>query len=231
MKLDISKNGLRAAGGKTLAEGLRNNRVITELNIAGNWLGHGVSLTSTDLSGVVAIRNAVPTMWALAKLVFGGNAYYDRVQRKDVTPEPAVLEVGMTEADLGNKDLTVQGALLVGAWVAHKDNGALLTRLNLCQNRLLTKEGGAILGDMLKATPTLEELDVSGSGEGMYDFERDREGFAAGLAAGISANGTLTSLDLSRDDLRAEGAKHLAEALKVNVSVCCGSIGTILSSI
>ena len=63
----------------------------------------------------------------MAKLIFGGDKYYDSEQGKDVTPEPAVLEVGMTEADLSNKNLGAGGAVIVGAWISHKDNGALET--------------------------------------------------------------------------------------------------------
>ena len=34
----------------------------------------------------------------------------------------------------------------------------------------------------------------------------------------IATKGALTSLNVSRNDLRAKGAKHVAEAIKVNVS-------------
>ena len=38
-KFDISKNALCAAGGTALAKGLKNNQIITELNLADNRLG------------------------------------------------------------------------------------------------------------------------------------------------------------------------------------------------
>ena len=38
------------------------------------------------------------------------------------------------------------------------------------------------------------------------------------LADGIKNNGALTSLNLASNELEAEGAKHVAEAIKVNVS-------------
>ena len=41
---------------------------------------------------------------------------------------------------------------------------------------------------------------------------------AIALADAIKTNGALTSLNLSRNKLRAEGAKYVAEAIKVNVS-------------
>jgi hypothetical protein len=39
--------------------------------------------------------------------------------------EPAVLEVGMTEADFSNKNLGVGGAIIISAWISHKDKGTL----------------------------------------------------------------------------------------------------------
>ena len=41
---------------------------------------------------------------------------------------------------------------------------------------------------------------------------------AIALADAIKNNGALTSLDISLNNLGAEGAKHVAEAIKVNVS-------------
>ena len=78
-------------------------------------------------------------MGALSKLIFGGNSYYDYSQDKRVTPEPATLEVGMTEADLSNKNLGVGGAVIVSAWISHKDNGAL-TSLNISANSIPSKD-------------------------------------------------------------------------------------------
>ena len=46
----------------------------------------------------------------------------------------------------------------------------------------------------------------------------DGPGFAQELTQGIRENGALTSLNLAHNNLRAEGAKHIAEAVRVNVS-------------
>lgn len=146
MKFDISENRLRAPGVKSIAEALHNNQVMTELNISGNYTGvinlanyvgeaddhMDYIFESPDMSGVTAICDAIPTMKALTKLIFGG----DKVNHSDdKAPEPAVLEVGMTEADMSNKGLKAGGAIIVGAWISHKDNGAL-TSLNFSKNQL-----------------------------------------------------------------------------------------------
>lgn len=39
VKFDISNKELRAEGGKALAEALKNNQVMTELNISNNMVG------------------------------------------------------------------------------------------------------------------------------------------------------------------------------------------------
>jgi hypothetical protein len=127
--LSLKNNNLRAAGGKALAEGLKGNQVITELNIAGTdlvWYG--------DMSGGTALADAIPSMGALTKLIFGGDGYYNDTGHK-VTPEPATLEVGMTKADFSNKHLGAAGAIIISAWISHKDNGVLAS-LNLASNTI-----------------------------------------------------------------------------------------------
>ena len=58
-KVDISRNALCAAGGTALAEGLKDNQTITELNLADNSLGKvGTGPCRSDMSGVVAIADA-----------------------------------------------------------------------------------------------------------------------------------------------------------------------------
>ena len=64
-KFDISKNGLWEAGTKTIAEALKGNSIMTELNIADNLMGKG---------GAVDIAKTIPTMGALASLDLSQNS-------------------------------------------------------------------------------------------------------------------------------------------------------------
>jgi hypothetical protein len=67
--LSLNSNSLGPGGGKALAEGLRGNSVIEELNIADNKLtGYGF-----DMSGVVALADVIPGMGALSKLDIRNN--------------------------------------------------------------------------------------------------------------------------------------------------------------
>jgi Ran GTPase-activating protein (RanGAP) involved in mRNA processing and transport len=73
-KFDISDNLLQANGGKALAAGLKGNQAITELNIANNYLGVQDRADNSDLSGLIAISDAIPTMGALKSLNVSLNA-------------------------------------------------------------------------------------------------------------------------------------------------------------
>jgi hypothetical protein len=70
--LSLKGNNLRADGGKALAESLKSNQVVTELNVAGNFLGLD-SRGGTDTSGVSALANVIPDMGALIKLDISSN--------------------------------------------------------------------------------------------------------------------------------------------------------------
>jgi hypothetical protein len=65
--LSLKSNNLRADGGKALAEGLKGNTVITELDISTNALGVD-SDYKPDMSGVIALANAIKDTGALTKL-------------------------------------------------------------------------------------------------------------------------------------------------------------------
>jgi hypothetical protein len=147
-KFDISSNEIRAEGGKALAEGLKgNNQVITELNFSGNNLGYN-SNGRIDTSGIVAIADIIPGMGGLSMLIFGGEQYFDG--QKLAFPEPATLQLDMTEEDLSKKNLGVGGAIIISAWLTHRDRGAM-TSLNLASNGL-GAEGATIVAAAIKAT-------------------------------------------------------------------------------
>jgi hypothetical protein len=57
--------------------------------------------------------------------------------------EPATLEVGMSEANFSKKNLGVGGAIIIAAWLTHKDNGALI-KLDISSNYI----GGEQEGDL-----------------------------------------------------------------------------------
>jgi len=129
----------------------------------------------------------------------------------------------MTRLDLSNNCLGrmddgmdthdgTAGVVAIGRALASME---ALTSLNVGGNNLATSEVGAVLGRALARNTVLQELDLSGRG---YFEGVDGEGFACAIARGVRANEALTSLALERCDIRARGAKDLAEALARHVS-------------
>ena len=79
-KFDISKNNLSMEGGKSLAEALAGNSIMTELNLTSNRLTEKADESGYDMSGVIAIGNTIPTMGALTSLNISANSlgeYWD----------------------------------------------------------------------------------------------------------------------------------------------------------
>ena len=107
MKFDISNNELYAAGGKVIAGALNGNQVVTELNIASNGIGltkHPFYGGSADMSGLIAISDAIPTMGALETITFDDD-------------HAVTMKANMTEADLSGKKLGASGAIIVAAFL------------------------------------------------------------------------------------------------------------------
>jgi Leucine-rich repeat (LRR) protein len=171
---------------KELAAGVSANRALTSLNISSNNIGqlvlpegwisrsfYGRQVVEVFIyrdgrrqtedpgskpDGAIAIADAISANGALAKLTFGGDGTYSNESTywKEVPYEPATLEVGMTEADLSNKNLGIGGAIIVGAWISHKDNGAL-TSLNISNNELDHK-GLEAIAQALTENKTLDVI-------------------------------------------------------------------------
>jgi hypothetical protein len=92
-----------------------------------------------------------------------------------------------------------------------------LSSLVLKDTRLLTAEAGKVLSDMLATNTVLKVLDLSSNNWKAYgNLMGDGPGFAKELAVGISDNRAMTKLDISKNDLRAEGGRALAVGLKDN---------------
>jgi hypothetical protein len=87
--------------------------------------------------GAIAIANAVKDMEALSKLIFGGDKNNSRsdLNAWDSERKPATLEVGTTEANFGSKNLGAGGAIIISAWLTHRDQGAL-TKLDISNNSI-----------------------------------------------------------------------------------------------
>ena len=91
--------------------------------------------------GIIALAIAIPDMGALSTLIFGGDKY--KKDRAWVTPAPATLKVGMTEANFSDKNFGAGGAIIISAWISHKDNGALI-KLDISSNHIGAEQEGGL---------------------------------------------------------------------------------------
>jgi hypothetical protein len=101
-----------------------------------------------------------------------------------------------TEADLSGLGMDADDAIILASELPDKE---AMTRLNLSNNVLLTQKGGRALGNMLKANAILKELDVSDSGNGMYDHQKNGPGFAIAISEGLAGNGAILQFTFSGD--------------------------------
>jgi hypothetical protein len=120
-----------------------------------------------------------------------------------------------------------------------KNNGALLV-LSLKKNSLGIKDAGAAIGEMLKMNSVLKELDLSDNfvrgGDSIistdnHKYHRLRSSlheFGQGISTGLASNRALTKLDISKNDLGAEGGMALAAGLKGNQVIAELNIGSNL---
>jgi hypothetical protein len=76
---------------------------------------------------------------------------------------------------------------------------------------IITKEAGTALANMLKVNTVLTELDISDCAH--FTAGADGPGFAQELAVGISDNGTLLSLDLSKNNIGGHNGEPGVHAL------------------
>ena len=86
------------------------------------WYHSHVSLTNTSTAGVCYYPQDMGT---LCKFTFSGDesGWGDASKNS----KPVTVELGMTKADFSGKVLGVSGAIILGAWLQHKDNGAIST--------------------------------------------------------------------------------------------------------
>jgi hypothetical protein len=131
--------------------------------------------------------------------------------------EPAILEVGMTEADFSNKSLGVGGAIIISAWITHKDKGAM-TKFDISSNDIRA-EGGNALAEGLKGNQVIKELNFSGNTLGYNSNDDiDTSGIIA-IADVIPGMGAMTSLNLANNFIgyggNMDGIKAISSAVQV----------------
>lgn len=218
VKFDISINCLKAEGGKALADALKDNTVMQELNIASTVL----SDYGRDMSGVVAICGAIPTMGALVS----ANLLNNKMDVEQVQNLVTILKEHATLKSLcGNKgdetvmdinNLGADGAIMLAPEIVV--NGAI-SIVNILSNGIGTEQAN----ELIKIMESKDNLKTfCGFSGHETELDLSRKGLSAGCAVlvanEVKYNGALTSLNVSDNTylLNRESGKALADVLKDN---------------
>jgi hypothetical protein len=144
---------------------------------------------------------------------------------KTITPQPATLEVGMTEADFSDKHLGASGAIIISAWITHKDNGAM-TSLDLANNNI----GTIVMSDGWQYDNDTNEYwkKVDGAEQVSKDLPEGCGPLGViAVANAIKDMRAISSLNLLKNDMGTDQAKALVSILKEHPTLksLCGNKG------
>jgi hypothetical protein len=180
----------------------------TELDFSGQGLYPG---------DAVLIANDISDMRGLMSLNLANNGLGRGVQKR-CPPNFGHHLWGSHDTDYES-----ESAGCIALVSAIKNNGAILS-VNLLQNTIGIDQARAF-ASILKEHPTLKslcgnsgeetELDMSGTMDGAMSGKFMKAEGAIMLALEIAGNGVLTSLNLSLNFLKAEGAEIIADAITV----------------
>jgi Ran GTPase-activating protein (RanGAP) involved in mRNA processing and transport len=230
--LNLAVNNL---GLLVLPDGLRSR----DNNDAAPWIGpdgQEQNENPKEPLGVIAIANAIPDMGTLLVLSLKSNKLGTKeageVLGNMIKANSVLKELDLSDNYVDSGDGGDAPGFAEGISKGLPDNGAL-SLLSLKDNRLATPEGGKALAQALANNSTLKELDVSSNiwKDGYDNWQGDGPRFAQEIAFGIKDNGTMTSLNLAGNNLGAEGAKIVAEAIKVTKCTPAIIFGSIFMSI
>jgi len=201
--VDFSEEGLTPPDAILLASDLSQAGVtgsLTELNLYRNHLKD---------EGITAICKAVQSNkeTKLVSLNIGVNQI-GPVGAKSVAAMLAITG-SLTSINLRNNKLGAAGAAALAPGLAV--NGSL-TKLSLGANKL-EEEGTKVICEAVKGNTMLKDLNLSG--DGIFSNIGGSAG-AKHVADMLGVNGSLTSLNLSWNNLRPEGAAALAAGLAAN---------------
>ena len=195
-ELNLSKNMVGDDGVAALAEAIKTNPTLTELNLSKNVVGD---------DGVAALAEAIKTNSTLTELNLSTNTAGDG----GVAALAEAIKTNSTLTELNLSDNYINDEGVAALAEAIKTNSTL-TELNLSDN-YIHDEGVAALTEAIKTNSTLTELNLS------KNIVSDN-GVAA-LAEAIKTNSTLTELNLSDNNIHNDGVAALVEAIKTNTTL------------
>ncbi|XP_017306797.1 leucine-rich repeat-containing protein 74B isoform X2 [Ictalurus punctatus] len=222
-QLNLRDNGMEGEGGAAIADMLKENLYITEIDLSENRLGE---------CGIKALASMLLENTSLISLNLSGN-HLDERAAKHLAPA-LTKNQHLQHLDLSHNRLGEAAGELLGAAVAEntgmkslslswnciRGKGAIALAKGLSANIFLQtvdlsynglgKEGASVLGEGLKDNNTLEELNIS--------INRIPPEGAVHLAVGLKANNNLRILKMARNPVRSAGCFAVLKAVEGNPS-------------
>jgi hypothetical protein len=200
-KLDISKNGLRVAGAKVLAESLRGNQIMTDINIASNIL----SDCGEDMSGIAVLADVIPSMRAILSVNLLKNMIgVDQAKAlASILKEHPTLKSlcgnsgEETELDMSGKGMDAGDVIMLVPEIV--DNGTI-SSVNLLKNDISVAQAEDLVS-ILKEHPTFKSLCGNKGNETALDMSGKMTGAADAvmLTAEIIDNRAISQFTFSGD--------------------------------
>ena len=217
-KLDLSKNNLMSEGLSAVSEALKSTP-IKHLNIAENNLTKNQQYDN-DMSGVIKFADDMKDMGPLSSLILKGNQFANR-EAGAALGSMLKTCASLTALDVSENyyfDVSLQcdgpgfASEIASGLRAAKGS---LSSANLLGNDIGVEQAQALL-KVKEAKPGLTTLCGLSGDETELDLSGKnlRPGCAILLAPEMEANGSLSELDLSKNNLRSEGLSAVSEALK-----------------
>ena len=206
-QLNVSNNSIGDGGATALAEMLKENRTLQQLSVSDNSIGDG---------GATALAEMLKENRTLQQLYVSNNSIGDggATALAEMLKENRTLQ----QLDVSRNSIGDGGATALAEML--KENRTL-QQLDVSSNSIGVR-GATALAEMLKENRTLQQLNVN--------FNSIGDGGATALAEILKENRTLQQLNVSFNSIGVGGATALTEMLKENrtlqqLDVSCNSIG------
>ena len=222
-KLDVYHNSISDDGAAAISDGLKCNISLQELNM---------SLNKITSEGAKMIGEAIKMNKILQKLDICSNSISD--DGAAAISDGLKCNISLQELNMSLNKITSEGAKMIGE--AIKVN-TTLQKLNIANNSIsddgaaaisdglkcnislqeldtsynnITSKGAKMIAEAIKVNKTLQKLNIANS---IYDYGADA------ISDGLKCNISLQELDMSYNNITSEGAKMIAEAIKVNTTL------------
>ena len=195
--LDLSDNSFLENGDCiTLAETIKYNSTVTQLDLSANGLGDG---ECTALAEAIK-HNSTITRLDLSEndLCIGSCTALAEAIKHNST----ITQLDLSRNGFGTGDCTTLAKAI--------KHNSTITQLDMSGNKLGTGDGTA-LAEAIKQNSTITQLDLSSNEFGTGD--------CTALAEAIKHNSTITQLDLSENELGTGDCFALSEAIKLNSAI------------